>query len=195
MLQTLLQVVDVYQQCAPSIWTAAANSPWKFLSYLPAGNGSGHAVPVPLQRRLLQVVATAQRLQVPCPENLTHTTAWSAVHLAPVLALLATVPDSSTAELCEETVHSTIVALGLHCGRDELVCHFKRSHSCFAPSCMPGMTAQLSACRCHCRRCAACAASTFCQACVMPELAASLVQMCAFVFSMPSWWLVYAVQN
>eukprot|EP00892_Ulva_mutabilis_P009940 jgi/Ulvmu1/7318/UM035_0107.1 len=117
----LLQVVDVYQQCTPTHWTTAADSPWNLLTCLHAGRSLQHDVPVPLQRGLMQVVATAQRLQIPCPENLSHTTTWSASSLTPVLALLATAHDSMVVAACEETVHCTLVVLGLHAAGDDLV--------------------------------------------------------------------------
>lgn len=117
----LLQVVDLHQQCDPSAWASAAASPWQFLSMFSDAHTSVHAVPVPLQRCLLQAVCTAQRLQVPCPENQAHSTSWSASHLAPVADLLARTQDEAAADLCVETIHATVVALRLHSGPDELV--------------------------------------------------------------------------
>lgn len=116
-----LQVVDVHQQCDPSAWTSAAATPWQFLRVFSKAANAAPQAPVPLQRCLLQVVSTAQRLQVACPENQTHSTSWSATHLAPVAALLARAEDELVVELCEETIHSTLVSLRLHSGPDELV--------------------------------------------------------------------------
>lgn len=120
-LPVSLQVVDVHQQCDPSAWTSAAATPWQFLRVFSKAATAAPQAPVPLQRCLLQVVSTAQRLQVACPENQTHSTSWSATHLAPVAALLACAEDELVVELCEEAIHSTLVSLRLHSGPDELV--------------------------------------------------------------------------
>lgn len=118
----LLQVVDLHQQCDPSAWASAAATPWQVFSMFSEGATPVHSVPVPLQRCVLQAVCTAQRLQVQCPENQTHSMSWSAAHLAPVAALLAYAHDEATLELCEETIQATLAALGMHSGPDELVC-------------------------------------------------------------------------
>lgn len=117
----MVQVVDSYLLCAPGHWSSAAASVWKFLNYAPAGSSMTQDISVPLQRSLLQVVATAQRLQVDHPENQTHTSGWSATHLTPVLALLASTRDRCITALCEEAIHASIVALGLHSGEHALV--------------------------------------------------------------------------